>query len=91
MIDGQALNGRERPRCHEETRGTGHQREERALGEKLPDELAASRAEGEAHRDLPMPRGEPAQEERGDVSAGDQKHQGHGAQEEVKGRADVAY
>ena len=66
------------------------QREHQALGQQLPDQPAASRAERAAHRELAAPRRAARQQQAGDIGARDEQHEADGAEQHEQRRADVA-
>ena len=49
-------------------------RQERALGDQLPDDATATAANGETQGDLALPRRPAAHEETGNVGTGDEQH-----------------
>ena len=69
---------------------TAQEGEHQALGEKLADDAAPARAEGETHRDLPAAGGRAGEEQVCDVDAGDQQDESHGGQQRHQRRAAVA-
>jgi hypothetical protein len=71
-------------------RGRAGGGEEDALGEELPDDAAAARAEGDADGDLAPARGGAREQQVGDVGAGDEQHAADGSEEDVDRRAHVA-
>ena len=56
-------------------RTPGGEREHEALGQQLPDDLPAGRAQRRAHRHLARPRGRARQHQVRDVRARDEQHQ----------------
>jgi hypothetical protein len=66
------------PTGHQQGRDTGHDDEQRALGQQLMQQPRAAGAEGHPHRDLALAAHRAGEEHVRDVRAGDQQHQrGH--------------
>ncbi len=80
----------ERPRSHEDAGDGPEDGQEQALGQELPDDPAAGRAQGRPHRDLAPTRGGAGQEQARDVGAGDQEDGGDGQDEHDQGPARVS-
>ena len=62
------------------------QREDHALGQHLPDQPQARRAERRAHGDLTLPHRRADHDQVDDVDAGDEQHQAHEDQEDRRRR-----
>jgi len=58
------------------------QRQDHALDQRLADEPPARRAERGPNRQLPLARGRPGEHQVGDVGAGDEQHERHGAEDD---------
>ena len=66
------------------------QREQDAFGQQLPDDAAASRADGRADRDLALAARRAHEQQVGDVRARDQQDEADGAEQDPERRPDVA-
>ena len=66
------------------------ERQDQALGEQLPDDLAPRGAERGAHGQFAAPAGGAHEQQVGDVGAGDEQHEADRAREHEQRRADVA-
>ena len=64
------------PVADENPERAADRRQQQALGEQLPDQRRARRADREPHRDLFLPRRRARQQQVGDVRADDQQHEG---------------
>ena len=64
--------------------------QQRGLGEQLRQETSATGAERRPERQFPLASQHPGQREVGDIGAGDQQHQGSGAQQNQQHRTGVA-
>ena len=66
-------------------------RQDDALGQQLAHDAASARADRSAHSNLAAPPGRAHEQQVGDVRAGDQEHEAHGADEDQQRRADVGH
>ena len=74
----------------DEPERAAREREHDRLGEELPDDARAARAERRAHRDLLAAPERPREDEVGDVGAGDQQHEADRAEQHEQRRPHVA-
>ena len=65
-------------------------RQQRRFGQQLPDDAAARRAEGDAHRHLARPRGAAREQQVGDVDAAEQEQQPRRRHHDDQDRPEVA-
>ena len=72
----------QRPLRQQQAHRAAKDGEEHAFGDQLPDHIEPRRAEREARRDLPPPRGEAREHQVGDVRARNQEHTSHRAEEQ---------
>ena len=73
-----------------ETSQAADRRQHHALDQQLADDAPARRADRHPHRDFPRPVGGPRQQQVGDVGAGNQQHERHGAHQGQEHRPDRA-
>ncbi len=76
-----------RRRC----RCSGGEADKQSLREQLANNATASRSERDANAQLAHAAGGAGQQQIGGVAAGDQKHDGHGAEQQPKQRTNVAH
>ena len=67
----------------------GDEREQDALHQQLPDNTPTAGAQRDAHRDLVLAMRRAGEQEVGDVRAGDQQHEGHGALKQEEKQAEL--
>ena len=73
-----------------QTQQATRQRENQALGEQLPDDLAAAGAESRPRGELTLPGRGPRQQKIGYVRAGDQQHEADSSEQNHKWEASIA-
>ena len=73
-----------------EAQRAADQRQQHIFGQQLPHDAAAGRAHRRADRDLAFSRGGPHEQQVRDVRAGDEQHEGDGANQHEQRRPDVA-
>ena len=66
--------------------GRARRREQQALGEQLPDDAAARRAEAETHGDLPLARARSGEQQVGEVGARDHQDERCGPEQQPQRR-----
>jgi hypothetical protein len=64
------------PGGHDEASHAAQQRQQHALHQELPQQISASRADGEADGDLTPARDAASEQQPGEVRAGEEQHQG---------------
>ena len=69
---------------------TSHERQQRALGEKLTDQSSAGRAYRRAHDHFTLASGRPCEQQVRDIGARDQQHEADGREQDVERLAGVA-
>jgi hypothetical protein len=81
-------NGRE---CDEDSRRAARQAEQHALGQQLPEDARAARADCRADRDFFLASRRARQQQVRDVRAGDQQHKPDRAQQNIERQPYVAH
>ena len=87
LSPGQDEERSEYPLRHRETEDAAGQREQHALGGQLAREIALPRAEREPNRQFTLARETRGEQQIGDIRAGDQQDEEHGAEQDVQRRA----
>ena len=78
-------------RADDQAQHAADHRQQHAFGQQLPDDAAASRADGGADGDFARPAGGARQQQAGHVGAGDQQHAAYRAQQNEERGAHVAH
>jgi hypothetical protein len=87
----QEAKNRDPAKRHRRSRGTPDERKQHAFRQQLANQPAGARADGAAHGNLVLARGEPRHQKIRDVDARDEEHEPDGNHEDEQRRPDGGY